>query len=127
MGNNNFVREQMAAKNVKEESAQEENKSEENKKFRDYELIYIVNPEVVEDALESTIGNVSQFIAGKGGIVSDEERWGKRRLAYPIKRFLEGSYILTRFKMEPVWSKELEANLEISEDVLRHLLIRAGD
>jgi len=96
----------------------------EDKQLRDYELVFIISPEVEEETLEATVGSVNQFITGKGGVISDEERWGKRKLAYPIRRFLEGNYVLTRFKMEPIWSKELEANLQISEDVLRHLLIK---
>ena len=96
----------------------------EDKQLRDYELVFIVSPEVGDDALDATVGSVNQFITSKGGIISGEERWGKRRLAYPIKHFLEGSYVLTRLKMKPVWSKELEANLQISEEVLRHLLIK---
>jgi small subunit ribosomal protein S6 len=96
----------------------------EEKQLRDYELVFITSPEVNEEALEAMVGNVSQFITGKGGEITDEERWGKRRLAYPIKRFLEGNYVLTRFKMQPMWSKELEASLQISEEILRHLLIR---
>ncbi len=96
----------------------------EDKELRDYELVFIISPEVEDEAMETTVGSVSQFITGKGGIVSSEERWGKRRLAYPIKHFLEGNYVLTRFKMKPIWSKELEANLQISEEVLRHLLIK---
>jgi len=96
----------------------------EDKQLRDYELVYIINPEVVDEALEATIGSVNQFVADKGGVISGEERWGKRKLAYPIKHFLEGNYVLTQFKMRPVWSKELEANLQISEEVLRHLLIK---
>ncbi len=99
---------------------------EADNKLRDYELVYVVSPEDDEEALESTTGNVKQFITSNGGIVSEEERWGKRKLAYPINRFQEGNYVLTRFKMEPVWSKGLEGSLEISEDVLRHLLIRVG-
>jgi len=98
----------------------------EDKQSRDYELVFIVSPEVESEALETTIGNVSQFITGKGGVITGEERWGKRKLTYPIKRFVEGSYVLTKFKMEPTWSRELEANLQISEDVLRHLLINVG-
>ena len=96
----------------------------EDKQLHDYELVFIIAPEVGEDTLEATIGNVKQFITGKGGEISDEERWGKRNLAYPIRSLLEGNYVLTRFKMKPTWSKELEANLKISEDILRHLLIR---
>lgn len=96
----------------------------EDKQVHDYELVFIVSPEIADEALETTIGTISQFITGKGGIVSTIDQWGKRRLAYPIKHFLEGSYVLTRFKMDTVWSKELERNLQISEAVLRHLLIR---
>lgn len=99
----------------------------EDKPLRDYELVLIVSPEVGDEALEAVIGSVSQFITGKGGIISGEERWGKKKLAYPIKRFLEGYYVLTRFKMKPVWSRELEASLQISEDVLRHLLVKSGE
>ena len=93
----------------------------------DYELVLIISPEVVDKGLDTAIDRVTQFIEEKGGVISDVERWGKRRLAYPIKHFLEGSYVLTRFKLEPALGKELEANLRISEEVLRHLLIKLSD
>lgn len=99
----------------------------EDKQLRDYELVFIISPEVEDEALDAAVDSVSQFITGKEGIISGVERWGKRRLAYPIKHFTEGSYVLSRFKMKPVWSKELEANLQISEEILRHLLIKLSD
>ena len=95
----------------------------EDKQLRDYELIMIISPEVVEEKFDATIDSVSRFITEKGGTVSDVERWGKKRLAYPIERFMEGNYVLTRFSLEPALSKELEASLQISEEVLRHLLV----
>lgn len=98
--------------------------SGEDKKLHDYELVVIINPEVLDEAVEGVIGRISQFITENGGSVSNVERWGKRKLAYPIKHFLEGNYVLARFKMKPELSKELEANLEISEEVFRHLLTR---
>ena len=96
----------------------------EDNQLHDYELVVIISPEVGDEALDSVIDNVSQFITKSGGTVSDVERWGKKRLAYPIKNSIEGSYVLTRFQLKPTLSKELEANLRISEEVLRHLLIR---
>jgi len=96
----------------------------EDKQLRDYELVLIISPEVVEEKFDATIDNVSQFITGKNGIISDVDRWGKRRLAYPVEHFMEGSYVLIRFKLKPALSKELEANLQISEEVLRHLLVK---
>ena len=99
----------------------------EDKKLRDYEMVVVISPEVVDEALDNKIKSISQFIIDKGGVVSEVEQWGKRRLAYPVEHFMEGSYVLTRFKLEPVLSKELEKNLKMSEEVLRHLLIKVGD
>jgi small subunit ribosomal protein S6 len=98
--------------------------SKEDKQLHDYELVVIISPEVVDNALDSVINNVSRFITENGGTVSNVEPWGKRKLAYPIKHFMEGSYVLTRFKLKPTLGKKLEASLRISEDVLRHLLVK---
>jgi len=95
--------------------------------LRDYELIVIVSPEVPEEELPSHIDKISEFITNKGGSVTEVERWGKRKLAYPINHFREGNYVLTRLKLEPGMTAELEANLRISEKVLRHLLVRLGE
>ncbi|MBE9482977.1 MAG: 30S ribosomal protein S6 [Chloroflexi bacterium] len=92
--------------------------------MRDYELVLIISPEVVEEKFDATIDSISQFITEKGGTISDVDRWGKRRLAYPIDHFMEGSYVLAHFRLKPALSKELEANLRISEEVLRHLLVK---
>ncbi len=95
--------------------------------LRDYELTVIISPELEDEKLEAAINNVSQFITQRGGVISGVDRWGKRKLAYPIKHFMEGYYVLTQFSMKPALSKELEARLHISEEVLRHLLIKLGD
>jgi|TARA_B100000315_G_scaffold64545_1_gene58588 small subunit ribosomal protein S6 len=92
--------------------------------LRDYELTVIINPEITEDKLEARINSISQFVSERGGTVSEVQRWGKKRLAYPIKQSLEGIYALARFTLRPASGKELEADLRISEEVLRHLLIR---
>ncbi len=96
----------------------------EDKRLNDYELVFIVSPEISDEALESKIDGVSQFITSRDGAISDVERWGKKKLAYPLKHFLEGNYVLTRFKINPARCKELEANLTISEEILRHLLVK---
>jgi small subunit ribosomal protein S6 len=95
--------------------------------LRDYELIVIVSPDVPEEELPTHLDKISEFITNKGGSVTEVERWGKRKLAYPINHFREGNYVLTRFKLEPGTTAELEANLRISEKILRHLLIRLGE
>ena len=95
--------------------------------MRDYELVLIINPEIGDETMDALIDKVSQFVTGKGGTVSSVERWGKRKLAYPIDHFLEGNYVLNRFRLKPALGRELKANLQISEGVLRHLLIRLSD
>jgi small subunit ribosomal protein S6 len=98
----------------------------EDTRLAEYEMVYIVSPEVADEALENRIESISQFISGRNGVVDEIERWGKKKLAYPIKHFLEGNYVLTRFKISPAQCKELESNLKITEEVLRHLLIRSN-
>ena len=96
----------------------------EDKRLNDYELVFIVSPEIYDEALENKIDGVSQFITGRDGVISGVERWGKKKLAYPVANFVEGNYVLARFKINPARCKELEANLKISEEILRHLLIK---
>lgn len=95
-------------------------------RLQDYELVYILNPEMTDEALESRMNGISEFISGREGVVDAVDKWGKKKLSYPIKHFMEGNYVLTRFKMSPARCKELEASLRISEDVIRHLLIKVG-
>ncbi len=98
-----------------------------DKKSQEYELVYVLNPDLADEALESSVNNINQFITSREGVVDAVDKWGKRKLAYPLKHFLEGNYILTKFKFSPARCKELEANLRISEDVIRHLLIKVGN
>ena len=95
--------------------------------MRDYELIMVISPEVAEEDLPATIDKVSRWVTEIGGSVTQVDQWGRRKLAYPIKHFAEGNYILTRFQSEPQQAAELEANLRISEEVLRHLLVRVNE
>jgi small subunit ribosomal protein S6 len=102
-------------------------KKTEDTKTQEYELVYILNPEISDEALETRINGVSEFITARDGTIVEVDKWGKKKLAYPIKHLLEGNYILTKFKMNPAKCKELEANLHISEDVVRHLLVNVNN
>jgi small subunit ribosomal protein S6 len=93
-------------------------------KLNTYELIFILRPDLADEKLETTIENFKKAIAGKGGIIQDTQRWGKRRLAYRIRHFAEGIYVLLRFQAKANQNRELETSLKISEDVLRHLLVK---
>ena len=98
--------------------------TEESQQLRDYELVVIINPELADDAVDGIVDNISRLISQDGGTVDEVDRWGKRKLAYPIKHFGEGNYVLLRCKMKAASGEGLEASLRISEEVLRHLLVR---
>ena len=91
---------------------------------RTYELVLIVSPEVQEEAVTAVVERVDRFITDRGGTVENHDLWGRRRLAYPIKRFAEGNYILTNLQLEPAAAADLETQIRINEDILRHLLVR---
>ena len=92
--------------------------------MRDYELVLVMSPGISDENLPGAIDKVSQFITGKGGAITEVAPWGRRKLAYPIKRFMEGNYVMTRFKSDAKLVKELDASLRLSEEVLRHLIVR---
>ena len=93
-------------------------------KVNEYELIVIFKPDLSEEKLNAAVENVKKFVTARSGVMSDTKSWGKRRLAYPIKHSIEGNYILFKFTMKPNQNRELETNLRITEDVLRHLLVK---
>ena len=95
--------------------------------MRDYELVAIISPEADEEGVSKIIDKVSQSINSRGGAVEEIEKWGRRRLAYPIRKFMEANYVLTRFKLMPQSVKELEAEISDSGDILRYLVIKVGD
>jgi small subunit ribosomal protein S6 len=84
----------------------------------------IIKPDLSEEELEGTLDTISRFITDRSGVVAEIERQGKKRLAYPIKHNNEGYYALAKIQIEPSLGNELESNLMISENVIRHLLIR---
>ncbi len=95
--------------------------------LRDYELIVVLNPEIGDDVIESSIEKVRQSITTRGGEIKEVKHWGRRRLAYPIKRYMEGNYVENQMRLDPEQISSLEANLRISEEVLRHLIVKAGE
>lgn len=84
----------------------------------------VINPELDDEGMSTIMDKLKGLITERGGSITDVEQWGRRRLAYPIKHFLEGNYVLTHFKMDPNLTNEVDAGLRLSEAVLRHLIVR---
>jgi small subunit ribosomal protein S6 len=91
--------------------------------MRQYELMVIVHPDVAEDGLANTVDTIRDWASAAGEIVKIDN-WGRRKFAYPIRKLQEGNYILFNVQLEPAAVAELERNLRLSEEVLRHLLVR---
>ena len=89
-----------------------------------YEVVYIIDPAVEEEARKALIAKFNELITGNGGSVDKVEEWGKRRLAYAIDYKTEGYYVLVNFQAEAELPKELERNLQISDSVIRYQVIK---
>lgn len=85
----------------------------------------VLSPEASDEEVAAAVERVTSFVTERGGSVSEQETWGLRRLAYPIRRFQEGNYVLTRFALDAKDVVELDRGLNASEDVLRHLVTLA--
>jgi small subunit ribosomal protein S6 len=90
----------------------------------EYEMVYIVSPRLSSDEGERTTAWVAGLVRESGGEVLSTDVWGRRRLAYPIKHQFEGTYVYSTFRLEPSATVRIESQLGLSEDVLRHLIIR---
>ena len=97
--------------------------------MRHYELVVILSPILNQDESADTWDRIKGFINNREGEITHEEKWGTRRLAYPIRKgqfqFLEGTYHLTRFSTDQPFNKELEVFLRLEEQVLRSLVVVA--
>lgn len=89
-----------------------------------YELVYIVRPTADEQSLAAVKDRVDRYISTGGGSVVKRDDWGKRSLAYPILKFTEGFYSVLQFDMPTSGIRELERSLGLTEEVLRHIVVR---
>jgi small subunit ribosomal protein S6 len=90
--------------------------------MKDYELGFILNPEVSEEETRTLVGRVEQIVANYGGQIVKVNQWGRRRLAYPIERHRDGIYIFIDMILTPETPAELDRNLKVSEVVMRHMI-----
>ncbi len=95
--------------------------------MRDYELIYIIKPNLDEEATSAVVEKFTNLITNNGGQIDKNDRWGKRKLAYEVNDYREGYYTLVNFKGEAKVAQELERVLKITDDVIKHLLVRKED
>jgi small subunit ribosomal protein S6 len=91
---------------------------------RDYEIGYILNPEVNEEQTRAILERIEQIVANYDGQVLKVNQWGRRKLAYPIEHHRDGFYVFIDTILTPETVAELDRTLKVSEEVLRHLIKR---
>lgn len=88
-----------------------------------YEVMFIVKP-AEEEATNAVIEKVEALIARVGGTVEKVDRWGKRRLAYAVKKFTDGFYVLINFEAAPAEIKEIDRVMKINDEILKHMVVK---
>jgi small subunit ribosomal protein S6 len=91
---------------------------------RNYELVFIVHPDLESEGLDEIVERVQTFVEREGGQVAKVEPWGMRRLAYPIQDQQDGHYVLMHLELDPQNVLTLERNLKLTEEIMRHMIVR---
>ena len=91
--------------------------------MRTYEVLFILSPQVPEEEATTLIGDFKKVGEGTGAKLTNEEAWGRRRLAYPIHKFNEGNYHLFVFESDGSLA-ELDRRMKNSDRILRHMIVR---
>ena len=95
--------------------------------MRNYEIMFIVNPNVAEDEIDKINAQLESIITAGGGKVEKLEKLGKRRLAYLVDKFREGSYVLLTVNTGGELIKEIERRLRVMDQVIKYLSVRLDD
>jgi small subunit ribosomal protein S6 len=90
---------------------------------RDYEIVYVIRPDLADEARAAKVERIHSLVTENGGEVEKTEDWGKRVLAYEIRHCAEGFYGLSEFKLPPTAVKMIEDRLRIDEEILRYQIV----
>jgi small subunit ribosomal protein S6 len=95
--------------------------------MRKYEVAYIVHPDLDETAFKEVQERVNSWISDAGGKVTNVDLWGKKKLAYEIRKQTEGQYVLINTEMPPSFCAELERNMQLQESIMRYMVTLATE
>jgi small subunit ribosomal protein S6 len=90
----------------------------------DYEVMVIVHPEVDEEGVTAFNEQIANFVSSQGGEVVKTDVWGRRKLAYAIAKQSEGTYVVLQMQLDGSHLAELDRNLKLNEQVIRHMVLR---
>ena len=92
--------------------------------LNDYEMMFILPPDLEDEAASGATERVRGYVASRGGEIKSLEPWGRRRLAFPIERYHEGMYHIARFSLSPEQAVDLDRSLRLNEQIIRHMIVR---
>lgn len=95
--------------------------------MRKYETFFIVDPDLPDDATSNVDEKLKSIISSQGGVVLNYTPWGKKKLAYPVKKRSRGLYILAEYSGGPELVAELERNMRLDERVLKFITVKLED
>ncbi len=93
-------------------------------KQKHYETTVIINPTLEEPQIENVIKSIEELITKNGGVVKTVERWGRKRLTYPIAKRNNGYYTMIEFESDGTLVTNLERNYQYDENIMRYLTVR---
>jgi small subunit ribosomal protein S6 len=92
-----------------------------------YEVMYIVRPDVVDEELDKLIANFESTVTNGGGVVKSSDKWGRRKLAYTVRKFNDGNYVLLTVEANGTVIAELERRLRVTEPVIKFITVRMDE
>jgi len=95
--------------------------------MRIYENLFIVRPDATEEEIDQLVDGMSKTVTTAGGAIDKVEKWGKRKLAYRVDKYREGSYVLMQFTAGPELVKEFERRLRVQDAVIKFLTVRIDE
>jgi len=95
--------------------------------MRTYEELFIVKPDVPDEEVDQFIEQMKTVLTNSGATVDKVDKWGKRRLAYRVQKYREGTYVLVQFSSSPEVVKEFERRLRVSDLVIKFLTVRIDE
>ena len=95
--------------------------------MRSYEIMFIVHPDLDDTALTALMEKAKGWVTGTGGEVTQVDLWGRRRLAYPIRKQTEGQYVLIQSQMPPTGTGEVERNMRLTEQIMLFQVVRTDE
>lgn len=92
--------------------------------MKKYEIMYIIRPNMEEEAQKALVERFANVLTTNGAEITNVKEWGKRRLAYEINDFREGVYMVSKVNASAAAVQEFERLAKISEDIIRHIVVR---